>query len=88
MLPYVLEDLLEWLEWHPRDFGVTWADFLFTLALVVPFLWMVRGIVLEVIKTNAQIREHDKSTAKSMETLQKLSPEQDDGTPDERKKDK
>jgi hypothetical protein len=88
MLLYVLEDLLEWLELHPHQFGITWVDYVVGLALVVPFLWMAWKITFEVIKVNARIREHDVSTAKNIETLQKLSTEQDDDTPDEGKKDK
>ena len=84
----VLDDLLQWLEWHPHQFGITWIDYLVGLALVVPFLWMARKIFLEVIKVNARIREHDVRTAKNLEILQQLSVEQDGDTSKERKKDK
>ena len=88
MLLYLLDDLLEWFEWHPHNFGVTWTDFLLALALMVPFLWMVYRIILEVIQVNGRIREHDIRTAKSMEILQRLGDEQGGDTPDECKKDR
>ena len=83
MFGYAIEDLLEWLEWHPHHFGVTWRDYCVGLALLIPFFWMLYKIVLEVIKVNARIREHDMNAAKSIEALEKLRADMDDDSDDD-----
>ena len=85
---HLLEDLLEW---HPIHFGITWTDFFVGLALLAPFLWMLRVIFLEIIKTHARTREHDNNIARSFEVLRGLSAkaedEEVDGIDYKRKKD-
>jgi uncharacterized membrane protein len=82
---YVLDLFEDLLEWHPIRFGITWTDFFVGLALLAPFLWMVRMIFLEVIKTHARTREHDKNIAKSVEVLHKLSAKVEDEEVDDYK---